>query len=186
MVLPREVLRKTSIQVPTQEALDCNIINSQDFPLFKNVNVHKKEIIPKAMRNGAFLVYYGFNTDLGSITIYKRVKTLYHQDEPSTQALLTFLWGCMTIRLVRDKRSFVPSSVFMESNPPTALTWGLKKFNTNFPNLFTPHQQPYLAADTSSPNINLKLFQHFLSVLKLPGLSPAPAITTGPTEPIVE
>ena len=91
MVLPREVLHKTYTWLPNQEDLDQKIITSQAFQLFKNANVHNEEIILKEIPIGALLVYNGYNTDLESITIYKCVKNLYHQDKPATQALLNLL-----------------------------------------------------------------------------------------------
>ena len=56
MVLPSEVLHKTSIRVPTQEVFYRKIINSQVFPLFKNTNIYNKEIILKAIIISSFLV----------------------------------------------------------------------------------------------------------------------------------
>ena len=51
-----------------------------------------------------------------------------------------------------------------------------------------PHQEPGPASapPAASPDIDLKLFQHFLSALKLPGLPPPPAIASVSTEPIME
>ena len=94
----------------------------------------------------------------------------------------------MTRILVNDTGTFIPSSVFMELTTPADRTWGLNKFNTTFPTLCSSHQEPGPASDppAASPDINLKLFQHFLSNLKLPGLSPSPAIASGSTQPILE
>ena len=94
----------------------------------------------------------------------------------------------MTNRLVNYKRTFIPSSVFMDSTPPAAHTWGLKKFNIISPTICTLNQEPVPASapPASSPDINLNLFQHYISALKLPGISPPPAITNAPTEPIME
>ena len=83
----------------------------------------------------AFLVYNVFNADLESISIYRRIKTLYNLSEPSIQSLLTFLHGCMTSRLVNDTRTFITSSVFMDSIPPAACTRGINKFNITFTTL---------------------------------------------------
>ena len=76
----------------------------------------------------------------------------------------------------------------MGSTPPSDFTWVLNKFNITFPTLCTPDQDPGpdSAQPAVSPDINLNLFQHFLSALKLPGISPPPAITNGPIEPIME
>ena len=76
------------------------------------------------MTINSFLVYDGLNTDLDTITIYRRIKTLDNLDEPAIQALLTFLRGCMTSRLVNDTGTFIMYSVFMESKPPADRTWG--------------------------------------------------------------
>ena len=136
----------------------------------------------------AVLVYYSFDKDLDAITISRRVKTLDKLSEPAVQALLTFLRGCMTSRLVNDTGTFIPSSVFMDSTPPAACMWGLNKFNMTFPTLCSSHQEPGPDLDppSASSDIYLNLFQHFLSTLKLPGLSPFPAIAGGSTEPIME
>ena len=123
-------------------------------------------------------MHNGFNTDLDAINIYKCVKTMDNKNEPATQALLTSLRGCTNIRLVNDMGTFIPSGAIMEATSPAARTWGFNKFNTTFPNLFTLHQYPAPAAATDSPDININLFQHFLSALKLPGLSPSPDIYT--------
>ena len=111
---------------------------------------------------------------------------LDHQDEPATQDLINLLRGCMPGRLVNNTGTFLPSSVLAESTPPTSNTWGIKKLNTASPNLFTPHQDPDSTSATASPDININLFQNFLSDLKLPGTLPAPTIATRPTEPIME
>ena len=87
----------------------------------------------------------------------------------------------MTVILGNNMVTFIPYSVFMESTPPSACTWVLNKFDTTLPNIFTPHQNPDPAAATASPDINLNLFQNFPLDLKQPGISPAPAIATGPT-----
>ena len=92
----------------------------------------------------------------------------------------------MTSRLVNDTVTFNPYSVFMEATPPAAHTCVLNKFNTTFPNIFTPYQYPDTDTDIASLDINLNLFRNFLSYLKLHGISPAPNIATGPTEPIME
>ena len=117
-----------------------------------------------------------------------RINTLENLAKPAIQALLTFLRGCITSRLVKDTGTFIPSSVFMGSTPPSDFTWVLNKFNITFPTLCTPDQDPGpdSAQPAVSPDINLNLFQHFLSALKLPGISPPPAITNGPIEPIME
>ena len=91
MVLQRGVFHKTSIWVPTQEAFDFKIINSQAFPIFKNTNVYNEDIILKAISIGVLLVYDGFNADLDSITIYKRVNTLDHQ---YGQVTIVLQMGC--------------------------------------------------------------------------------------------
>ena len=136
----------------------------------------------------AFLVYDGFDTYLDTIIIYRRIKTLPDLSEPAIQALLAFLCGCMTSILVNCTETFIPSSVFMESTPPAGLTWGLNKFNITFPTLLYSYQEPGTASDPpEAPSyINLNLFQKFLSTLKLPGVSPSPAISRGSTEPIME
>ena len=67
-----------------------------------------------------FLVDDVVNANLAVITIYRRIKTLDNLKEPSTQALLNFLRGCMTNRLVNDTGTFIQSSVFMEATPPAA------------------------------------------------------------------
>ena len=74
----------------------------------------------------AFLVYDGFDADLDAITIYRRITTLPDLSKPVVQALLTFLCGYMTIRLVNYTGTFIPSSVFKGSTPPGVHTWGLK------------------------------------------------------------
>ena len=136
----------------------------------------------------AFLVYNGFDMDIYFITIYRCIKTLDNLAKPAVQALITFLCGCMTSILVNDMGTLIPSSVFMDSTPPTALTWGINKFNITFQTLCSSHQEPGPASDppAASSDINLNLFQHFLSTLNLPGLSPSPAIASGSTEPIME
>ena len=107
-----------------------------------------------------------------------------HQDEPDTHSLLTSPRGCMPSRLVNNTGNFIPSSVFMEANPLESHTWVLKKFNINYPNIFTPHQEPApdpaTATATASLGINLNPSKNFVSVLKLPGLSPELAIAKGP------
>ena len=135
-----------------------------------------------------FLVYNGLNTYLDAITIYRCINILEKNSKPTIQTLLTFLHGCMTSKLVDNKRNFIPSRVFMESNPFVARTWGLNKFNINFPNLCTLNQEPVPASDptASSSDINLNSFQHFISSLKLTGISHTPAITKVSTEPIME
>ena len=84
MFLPREVFHNTSIRVPNQESFDFKIINSQEFTLSKNANVHNKEITLKEIPIGALLVYDVYKTDLDAIKIYKYVKKLDHQDKLAT------------------------------------------------------------------------------------------------------
>ena len=91
----------------------------------------------------------------------------------------------MTSRLVNNTGTVLPSNVFTEANPPSEHMWVLKKLNTTYPNLFTQHQETAPSSATASPDINRNLFHKFLLDLKLPGISPAPVITTGPTEPII-
>ena len=52
----------------------------------------------------------------------------------------------------------------------------------------TPHQEQGTASapPAASTDINLNLFQHFLSSLKLPDIFPPPEIAKGPTEYIME
>ena len=69
---------------------------------------------------GEFLVYDSLNKDLDAITIYKHVKTLYHQDKPANQELLNFLRGCMAGRLVNATVTFIPFSVFIEATLTSA------------------------------------------------------------------
>ena len=160
MILTWKVLHWTSIQVPNQDGFDGNIINTQSSPLFKNANLHHKEIIIKAMPISAFLVNDVFNADLDAITIYRGINTLENLNKPAIQALLTFLRECITSRLVNYTGTVTPSSVFMEATPPSAHIWGLKKCNTTFPNIYTPRQDP---APASAPtafltDINLNIF----------------------------
>ena len=134
----------------------------------------------------AFLVYYGFDTDLDTITIYRPIKTLDNLSKPTVQTLLTFLRVCITRRLVNYKGTFIPSSVFMDSTPPEARTWGLNKFNITFPNLCSSHQEPGPASNppAESSDIHLNSSQTFLSTLKLPGhplLLPSPADLQNPS-----
>ena len=188
MVIQREVFHKTSIRVPNQDAFEKKLTNTQSFPLFKNANLTHKGIILKLMSISAFLVYYGFDVDLDSIIIYRRINTLENLSEPVNYPLLTFLRGCMTSILVNDMGNFIPFRVFMESTPPAGCTWGLNKFNITFQNICYPHQEPGPASDppTAYPYINLKPFQHFISYLKLSRLSPSPAIANGSTDTIME
>ena len=183
-----EVLHKTSIRVNNQDDFEHKLINTHLSPLFKNSNLQHEEIIIKAMPISAFLVYNGFNADLDAITIQSRINTLDNLNKPSIQALLTFLRGCMTRILVKYMGNFIPSSVFMEYTPLAASKQGLNKFNTTFPNLCTPRQEPYPSSAPSAafPDINIHLFQNFLSSLKLPGISPPPTRANGLTEPITE
>ena len=136
----------------------------------------------------AFLVYNGFDADLYAITIYMRIKTLSDLAKPAVQAPLTFLPGCMTSRLVNETGTFIQYSVFVESTQPAARTWGIYKFNITFPTLCSSHQDPCPASapPAASSGINLKLFQHLLATLNLPGISPSPSISSGSTEPIME
>ena len=136
----------------------------------------------------AFLVYKGFDVDLYAITIYRHIKTLPDLSEPAFQALLTFLCGWMTSRLVNDTRTFILSSVCMDSTPPASCTLDINKFNITFTTLCSSHQEPGsdLAPPAASSDIKSNLFQHFLSTIKLPGLPPSPAITSGSTEPTTE
>ena len=92
-------------------------------------------MILKLMPISAFLVYKGFDANLYTITIYRRIKNLENLAKPVVQALLTFLRVCMTSRLVNDTVTFIPSIVFMVSNPPTASMWGLNKCNITFPTI---------------------------------------------------
>ena len=127
----------------------------------------------------AFLVYDSLDAYLNAITIYRCIKDIYNLSEPAIQALPTFLRGCMISRMVNDTGTFILYIFFMESTPPAGRKWVLKKFNITFQTLSTPHQDPGPASDppAASLDINLNLFQHFLSDLKLPGLSPPPIIT---------
>ena len=90
--------------------------------------------------------------------------------------------------MVNDTGTFIVSSVFMDSTPTAYLKWGINKFKITFPTLCYSHQDPGPASDppATSPYINLNLLQHFLSTLKLPGMSPSPAISRGSTELIME
>ena len=78
--------------------------------------------------------------------------------------------------MVNDTGTFIVSSVFMDSTPTAYLKWGINKFKITFPTLCYSHQDPGPASDppATSPYINLNLLQHFLSTLKLPGISPSP------------
>ena len=129
MVLPREVFHRTSVRVPNQDTFKHNIINTKALPLFKKPNLHHKDIILKAMTIISFLVYYVFNADLYAITIYQRIKNLDNLNKPAIQEFLTFLRGCMTRIPVNNTGTFIPSSVFMDSTPPAARTWGINKLN---------------------------------------------------------
>ena len=100
IVLPREVFHETSIRVPDQDAFGHNLNNTHTFTLFKNANLTQEGIFIKLMPISAFLVYDGFDADLEVITIYGHIKNLDNLSEPAVQALLTFLHGCMTSRLV--------------------------------------------------------------------------------------
>ena len=113
----------------------------------------------------AFLVYDGFDADLDTIIIYRRIKTLDNLVKPAIQALLNFLRGCMTSILINDTGTFIPSNVFIDSTPSASHTWGLNKFNINFPTLFSPHKEPGPTSDppAASPDININSFQRFLS-----------------------
>ena len=157
-------------------------------PLFKNSNLHHEEIIIKAVPISPFLVYDGLNADLDAIAIYRRIKTLENLNKPAIQALLTFICECTTRQLVDYTGNFIPPSVFVEPSPPAASKGGLNKFNTTLPTLCTPRQEPGPASarPAAFPDINLNLFQHFLSALKLPGISPPPTVTNSPIEPIIE
>ena len=135
-VLQREVFHNTSNRVPDQDAFEHNINNIQSFPLFFNSNLTHDVIIPNIMPISSFLVYYGFDVDLDAITIYRHIKTLPDFTKPAIQALLIFLSGCMTSRLVNDMETFIPSRIFMESTPPAARTWGINNFNITFPMFF--------------------------------------------------
>ena len=95
-------------------------------------------MILKLMPISAFLVYKGFDANLYTITIYRRIKNLENLAKPAIQALLTFLRGCMTRRLVNDTGNFILSSVSMESIPPAVCKWGLNKFSITF-QLYAPH-----------------------------------------------
>ena len=108
MVLPGEVFRNTYFWVPTQEDFDINIIKSQAFPFFNNKNFHNEYIILKSIPICTFLVYNGFNIYLDLILIYKSIKNLFQQDKPDTQALLTFLIGCITGRIFNDMVTVIP------------------------------------------------------------------------------
>ena len=108
MVLPREVFHKTYIWVPIQEAFDLKIIKYQFFILFNNANFHNEYIILKSIPICTFLVYNGFNIYLDLILIYKSIKNLFQQDKPDTQALLTFLIGCITGRIFNDTVTVIP------------------------------------------------------------------------------
>ena len=166
MVLTKEVFHKTYIRVPDQDTFEWNLINTQAFPFFKNSNLHHKEIILKAIIISIFLVYDSFNSDLDDITIYKCVKILDNLNEPFIQALITFLRGCITSRLVNDTGTFIPSSVFMEATPPLECTWGLKTFNTTLQTLWTPHQEPVpdLTTPSTSPDIILTYSNTFSKI----------------------
>ena len=122
MVLPGGVIHKTSILVSDQDAFEQKLNNTKTFPLFKNSNLAQEAIILKIMIIITFLVYNGFDADLYTITIYRRTKTLPGLSKLAVQALIIFLRGSMTSRLVNDTRTFIPSSVFMESTPPAART----------------------------------------------------------------
>ena len=76
----------------------------------------------------------------------------------------------------------------MDSTSPEAWTLSLNKFTITFTIIFYPHHNPGPASapPMASPDINPKLFHHFLSILKLPGVSPSPAIADVSTEPILE
>ena len=137
MVLPRKFFHKISTRVPEKYSFKRNLINTQSSPFKKIANLPYEGIILRLKPIIAFLVQNGFDEDLDTITIYKRIKTLDNLSEPYIQALLTFLHGCMTSRLVNDTGNFIPSIFFMDSTPPGARTWGLNKFNITFPTLFT-------------------------------------------------
>ena len=142
MVLPREVFHKTSIWIPDQDYFEHKLNNTQAFPLKKNANLTHEAIILKIMPISAFRVYDGFDAELDTITIYRRIKNLPDLSELDFQELLTFLRDCMTSRLVNDTGNFIPSSVFMDSTPPAARTWGINKFNINFTTICSSHQEP--------------------------------------------
>ena len=135
------------------------------------------------MTISTFLVYYGLKTDLDAITIYRHIKTLDNLNEPAIQELLTFLLGCMASRILNDMGTFIHISVFMEATPTEACKWGLKAFNTTFPTLYTQYQEPGpdQPPPAASPDINLNLFQHFISDPNLQGIPPPPSIDNVPT-----
>ena len=83
-----------------------------------------------------FLVYNGFYMGIDAITIYRHIKSLENLAKPAIQAILTFLRGCMTSRLVNDTGTSIPSSISMESTPTAARTWGINKFNITFKTLY--------------------------------------------------
>ena len=115
MVVRREAFHKTSILVPDQYTLVHKLNNNQAFPLFKNANLTHEGIVIKIIPIITFLVYDGFDANLDSITIYRRIKTLDNLTEPSIQVLLTFLRGCMTSRLVNDTEpSSCPASSWIQ------------------------------------------------------------------------
>ena len=75
MVLPREFFHNNSIQVPNQDAFECKLINTKLYPLFKNANLHHEDIIINSTPIINFMVYNGFNKDLDTTTIYRRIIT---------------------------------------------------------------------------------------------------------------
>ena len=93
-------------------------------PLFKNTNLTYEGIIIKLIPIIAFLVNNVFDSDIYAINIYRHIKTLDNLYKPAIKALLIFLRGCMTSRMVNDTETFIQSSVFVESTPPAARTWG--------------------------------------------------------------
>ena len=165
MVFPRELFHKTSIRLPNQDDFEHDLNNTQSLPLKKNPNFTHEGIVINIMPVSAFLVYDGFDADLDTIIIYRRIKTLDNLVKPAIQALLNFLRGCMTSILINDTGTFIPSNVFIDSTPSASHTWGLNKFNINFPTLFSPHKEPGPTSDppAASPDININLFQRFLS-----------------------
>ena len=173
---------------PTNMLLNTSSTTPRRSPFFLNANLNHEGIVINLMPISTFLVYNFFEADLDAITIYRRINTLDNLSKTAIQALLTFLRGCMTSILVNDMGTFIPSSVFMESPPPEARTWGLNKLNIIFPTLCSSHQEPGPASTppAASSDINLNLFQNFLSNFKLPGLSPSHAISGSSTEPTME
>ena len=169
MALTQTAFKPANVFVPTEEQIATHTGQWPAVRASRHDDTRATQVasILRVCPVPAYLVYDGFDDDLSTTEVAKRLKGMFNQDPAWLKHAQQFIRACLVYPKSSTPGTALADEVFATRASRATRAWGRKRFQELFPNIGNTNPQaapPAASGTTSLPTNVAELYSQFLAM----------------------